>query len=48
MARTMARQLFKSTSGAAAVEAAIFVPIFLVFTLGVADIGSGAFVEMQC
>jgi hypothetical protein len=30
----------------AAVEAAIFLPIFLTFTLGITDLGSGMFVRM--
>ncbi len=42
----MLRRLFGCTRGTAAVEAAIFAPIFLTFTLGVADLGSGMFVRM--
>jgi Flp pilus assembly protein TadG len=36
-----------NSDAAAAVEAAIFAPIFLILTLGVTDLGSGMFVEMQ-
>ena len=32
--------------GTAAVEAAIFAPIFLIFTLGITDLGTGMFVKM--
>jgi Flp pilus assembly protein TadG len=35
------------TTGTAAVEAAIFAPIFLIMTLGVTDLGSGMFVRMS-
>jgi hypothetical protein len=42
----MIRRLFRCTRGTAAVEAAIFAPIFLAFTLGVTDLGSGMFVRM--
>jgi Flp pilus assembly protein TadG len=41
------RRLFRSTTGTAAVEAAIFAPIFLIMTLGVTDLGSGMFVRMS-
>jgi TadE-like protein len=40
------RRLLKSTEATAAVEAAIFAPIFVVFTLGIADLGVGMFVGM--
>jgi hypothetical protein len=40
-------RLFGCTSATAAVEAAIFSPIFLVLTLGVTDLGSGMFVRMM-
>jgi Flp pilus assembly protein TadG len=40
------RRLFGCTTAAAAVEAAIFAPIFLTLTIGVTDIGSGMFVRM--
>jgi Flp pilus assembly protein TadG len=38
------RRLFSCTTGAAAVEAAIFSPIFLLMMLGITDLGSGMFV----
>ena len=41
------RRLFRSATGTAAVEAAIFAPIFLIMTLGVTDLGSGMFVRMS-
>jgi Flp pilus assembly protein TadG len=41
------RRFFGCTGATAAVEAAIFAPIFLTFTLGVTDLGSGMFVRMQ-
>ena len=41
------RRLFRSTTGTAAVEAAIFAPIFLIMTLGITDLGSGMFVRMS-
>ena len=41
------RRLLKSTEANAAVEAAIFAPIFVVFTLGIADLGVGTFVGIQ-
>jgi TadE-like protein len=41
------RRLLKSTEAIAAVEAAIFAPIFVVFTVGIADLGVGTFVGMQ-
>jgi Flp pilus assembly protein TadG len=41
------RRLFKCATGTAAVEAAIFLPIFLTFTLGVTDLGSGMFTRMS-
>jgi Flp pilus assembly protein TadG len=41
------RRLFRSKTGTAAVEAAIFAPIFLIMTLGVTDLGSGMFVRMS-
>jgi Flp pilus assembly protein TadG len=40
------RRLFKCVTGSVAVETAIFVPIFLVMTLGIADLGAGMFVRM--
>src|SRR5260370_4111459 len=40
---TTLRGLFRCRRGTAAVEAAIFTPIFLTMTLGVADLGSGMF-----
>jgi hypothetical protein len=39
-------RLFGCTNATAAVEAAIFAPIFMVITLGVTDLGSGMFVRM--
>jgi Flp pilus assembly protein TadG len=41
------RRLLKSTDATAAVEAAIFAPIFLVMMLGITDLGAGMFVRMQ-
>jgi Flp pilus assembly protein TadG len=41
------RRLFRSATGTAAVEAAIFAPIFLIMTLGITDLGSGMFVRMS-
>jgi Flp pilus assembly protein TadG len=43
----MIRRLLRCTRATAAVEAAIFAPIFLTLTLGVTDLGSGMFVRMQ-
>jgi Flp pilus assembly protein TadG len=40
----MFRSLFGNRDGTAAVEAAIFVPIFLMFALGITDLGTGMFV----
>ena len=45
MTRTLLR-LFVCTKASAAVEAAIFLPVFLVFTFGVADLGAGMFTRM--
>jgi TadE-like protein len=42
----MRRFLF-CTRGAAAVETAIFAPIFLALTLGITDLGTEMFVQMQ-
>jgi Flp pilus assembly protein TadG len=39
--------LFRCSRGTAAVEAAIFAPIFLLFTLGIADLGSAMFIRMS-
>lgn len=39
-------RLFKCTTGTAAVEAAIFAPIFLTLTLGITDLGTGMFTRM--
>ena len=41
------RRLFRNNDATAAVEAAIFSPIFLVLTIGVTDLGSGMFVRMM-
>jgi Flp pilus assembly protein TadG len=38
-------KLLRCTRASAAVEAAIFAPIFLLFVLGIADLGSGMFVR---
>jgi Flp pilus assembly protein TadG len=43
----MFRHFFRCTRGTAAVEAAIFAPIYLTLTLGITDLGSGMFVRMQ-
>ena len=40
------KDLLRCTCATAAVEAAIFAPIYLVLTLGVTDIGMGVFVRM--
>jgi hypothetical protein len=40
------RRFLGCTRATAAVEAAIFLPIFLTFTLGITDLGSGMFVRM--
>jgi Flp pilus assembly protein TadG len=40
------QRLFGCTAATAAVETAIFAPIFLTLTLGVTDIGTGMFVQM--
>jgi Flp pilus assembly protein TadG len=40
-------RLLKSTDATAAVEAAIFAPIFLLLTIGITDVGSGMFVRMH-
>jgi Flp pilus assembly protein TadG len=40
------RRLLRCTRATAAVEAAIFAPIFLLFTLGITDLGSGMFKRM--
>ena len=37
----------RNCDAAAAVEAAIFSPVFLIFTLGITDLGTGMFLEMQ-
>jgi Flp pilus assembly protein TadG len=42
----MLTQLRRSSDGSAAVEAAIFAPIFLVMMLGITDLGAGMFVRM--
>jgi len=43
----MIRQLLRCKRGTAAVEAAIFAPIFLLLTLGITDLGAGMLVRMQ-
>jgi Flp pilus assembly protein TadG len=40
------RALFRNSDATAAVEAAIFAPIFLLFTFGITDLGSAMFVRM--
>jgi Flp pilus assembly protein TadG len=42
----MLRQLCRSSDGTAAVETAIFAPLFLVMMLGITDLGAGMFVNM--
>ena len=42
----MFRRFCRNSDGSVAVEAAIFTPIFLVFTLGITDLGARMFVEM--
>jgi hypothetical protein len=46
MIRTL-RRLLGCTTATVAVEAAIFLPIFLTFAFGVTDLGSGMFVRMR-
>ena len=41
------RRLLGCTTATVAVEAAIFLPIFLTFAFGVTDLGSGMFVRMR-
>jgi len=41
------RQFAGNAAGTAAIETAIFAPIFLVLTLGITDLGTGMFVRMQ-
>ena len=41
------KDLLRCTRATAAVEAAIFAPIFLILTLGITDIGMQAFVRMS-
>ena len=43
----MLRRLFGDRDGTAAVEAAIFIPIFLMFTIGITDFGTGMFLWMR-
>jgi len=40
------RRLFRSSDATAAVETAVCLPIYLVLTLGVTDVGTGMFVGM--
>ena len=42
----MLKKLCRSSDGTAAVETAIFAPIFLVMMLGITDLGAGMFVKM--
>ena len=42
----MLKQLCRNSDGTAAVETAIFAPLFLVMMLGVTDLGAGMFVKM--
>jgi Flp pilus assembly protein TadG len=42
----MLKHLSRSSGGTAAVETAIFAPIFLVMMLGITDLGAGMFVKM--
>ena len=41
------RRFARNSNGTAAVETAIFAPVFLVLTLGITDLGAGMFVRMQ-
>jgi TadE-like protein len=43
----MIRNLLGCTRATAAVEAAIFAPVFLLFTLGIGDLGMSLFARMQ-
>ena len=45
-AAKLLRSFARNTVATAAVEAAIFAPIFLTLTLGITDLGSGMFVRM--
>src|SRR6516162_1329906 len=42
----MLRQFRRNSDGSAAIEAAIFAPLFLVIMLGITDLGAGMFVNM--
>lgn len=46
MARLI-RRLLEKGDGTAAVEAAIFAPVFLILTLGVTDLGMGMYARME-
>jgi Flp pilus assembly protein TadG len=41
------RRFVRNSVGTAAVETAVFAPIFLTLTLGITDLGTGMFVRMQ-
>jgi|SRR5215469_2997683 len=41
------RRLFECTAASVAVEAAVFSPLFLTFTVGITDLGTSMFVGMQ-
>src|SRR4051812_20911580 len=41
------KRTLKCTAGTAAVEAAIFMPIFFLFILGITDLGASMFVRTQ-
>ena len=43
----MIGRFLRCTRGTAAVETAIFTPIFLLFTLGITDLGASMFTRMQ-
>src|SRR5882724_673022 len=44
---TALRQLLRCTRATAAVEAAIFLPIYMILTFGITDAGSGMYMAMQ-
>lgn len=43
----MLRRLLRANDGIAAVEAAIFTPVYLLLTLGITDLGTGMVVRMR-
>jgi len=41
------RRFLRCTKGAAALEAAVVLPVFLTLTVGMVDLGSGMFIAME-